>query len=138
MIREIKIRAAYDKRDPNPRENYGVHGAHIYFTVKDERGGLTFSISTNWQLPHVEEELKAKGRSFGGPLPFGVDIHRKKPKDPDYPEGSGSYLPDCHVTGGECWCDGSGILGQEFFLTLIEGGDDALFERMERQFESWL
>lgn len=137
---EIKIHAAYDKRNPNPKKNYGIHGAHIYFSVKTEDNeGLSFSVSTNWQLPHVQKEIDAKEPVPGldkywghKPSAFSVDIHTKTPRY----EGQ-SCIENCSITGGKCYADGSGMLGESFLETLITEGSEGLFKRMEQQFIDW-
>jgi hypothetical protein len=138
MKHEVSFAAAFDKRDPNPSKNYGIHGVHIYFTVKDDTGGLTFSISTGWQLPHVQAEIDVRQPPatnpwmFHKPTAFGVDIHSLTPRY----EGQ-TPTESCEVTGKHCYCDGSALLGEDFLKTLIEGGNEALFARMEQQYKDW-
>ena len=136
----IKFQPAYDKRSSEPSKNYGTHGVHIWFECISEEihEGLTFSVSTNWQLPHVQAETDAKPGPehslwmFHKPMAFGVDIHTKTPR-----YAGQSAQQGCGITGGECYCDGSSLLGESFLTTLIEGGDKALFARMEQQFIDW-
>ena len=136
--REVHFAAAYDKRAPEPSKNYGIHGVHITFTVKRGGEGLTFSLSTNWQLPHVQEETDARPYDpshpwlFHKPQPFGVDYHFREPEYDDQ-----HRRDKCEVTGAHCYSDGSALLGDDFMRTLIEGGDAALFARMEQQFLEW-
>jgi hypothetical protein len=140
FTRKVSFTAAYDKRDPNPSKNYGIHGVHIYFTLSTEdKEGLTFSISTNWQLPHVQAETDSRPPPpsdpylFYKPMSFGVDYHSHRPQY----EGH-HCTKNCHVTGGDCYSDGSALLGEEFLQTLISGGDEALWKRMEEQFLRWM
>lgn len=131
FTREIVIKPAYDKRDADPRKNYGIHGVHIWFNLKHSSGeGLTFSISTNWHLPHIE--TAGWERWMLKPQAFGVDIHKKAP----HYEGQ-SAIDGCNITGGPCYCDGSALLGDEFLQILISGGDEALWARMEQQYVTW-
>lgn len=135
FARRVSFAAAYDKRDPNPSKNYGIHGVRITFAVIRDGEGLTFSVLTNWQLPHVQAEADAQkskpGRDYR-PMAFGVDIHRKVPTYEDQ-----APIENCSITGGDCYFDGSALLGESFLETLITGGDEALFARMEKQFEEW-
>lgn len=138
--REIKFDPAFDKRDPNPSKDYGVHGLHIWFYLRHlpTKTGLTFSISTNWQLPHVQAEQDAKPFNprfpylFYKPQAFGVDFHGQTPMY----EGQ-TPMEKCDITGGKCYCDGSAILGEEFLQILISQGDEALWKRMEEQHIYW-
>lgn len=129
FTKKIHMTAAYDRRDSNPHKNYGVHGLHIYFSLTHESGnGITFSVATNWQLPQV----RTLASTLSKPMAFGVDIHLKIPRY----EGQSS-TKNCTITGGECYCDGSALLGDEFLETLIAGGDEALWLRMEEQYKEW-
>lgn len=134
FTRKITFAPAFDKRDPNPSKNYGIHGAHITFSLKEDGVPmvLTFSVSTNWQLPHVQAEMDAKvsnthlGLMFHKPMAFGVDLHK-----PD-PEGI-----DCSLIGCKCMANGSALLGEEFLQILIAEGDEGLWARMEKQYLDW-
>lgn len=129
--REIRLRPAYDRRDPDPAKNYGVHGVQLCFTLRHPSGeGLTFSVSTNWHLPSVD--TTAWQRWQLKPLAFSVDLHTKKPQY----EGH-LRCENCHVTGSFCYTDGSARLGDEFLSILIAGGDEALWKRMEEQYAIW-
>jgi hypothetical protein len=48
---------ACDKRDPDPKKNYGVHGVSLRMVLKGPDGAVQFVVFTNWQLPNVREEL---------------------------------------------------------------------------------
>ncbi len=138
--RAVRFEAAYDKRAPEPSKNYGVHGAHIWFTLQHlpTKTGLTFSISTNWNLPHVQTEMDSRPIDsrmpflFYKPQAFGVDFHDVKPHYDGQRPREG-----CDVTGGVCYSDGSALLGDEFLQTLIAEGDGGLWARMERQHKEW-
>jgi len=133
--RNIHFEAAYDKRHEDPPKNYGVHGVHIWFELIDESqgDGLTFSVSTNWNLPHVQ---KVRDQDLTllllKPMPFGVDIHSPRPRY----EGQ-TCRENCSITGGKCYCDGSALLGDKFFQILVEGGDEALWKAMEERLIEW-
>jgi hypothetical protein len=57
LERIIEFTPAFDKRDPNPKKNYGVHGVELRFVVKGEAGAVQFLIFTNWHLPHVQKAM---------------------------------------------------------------------------------
>lgn len=140
MKHVVTFQPAYDKRHPDPRKNYGVHGVHIYFAVIDEeRGeGLSFSVATNWHVPAVQRETDALPFNhqfpylFHKPLAFAVQIHQKVRQHEYQHENQ-----DCSITGGACYITDSATLGKSFLQTLIEGGDEALFARMEQQYRGW-
>lgn len=60
LERIFLIRPAFDKRDPDPRKDYGIHGAEMLFVLKGEKGAVQFMLYTNWQLPHVSKEHDEK------------------------------------------------------------------------------
>jgi hypothetical protein len=140
FIRKVTFDPAYDKRHPDPKKNYGVHGVHIRFTIKntEEGQGLSFSIGTNWHLSHVQEEINSQPLDsrfpflFHHPQAFGVDIHQKAPNHESQPSRE-----NCDLVDGPCFCDGSSFLGEKFLQTLIEKGDEGLFTQMEEQYFLW-
>src|SRR5690554_1678397 len=52
----VTFEPAWDKRDPNPAKNYGVHGVELRMVLKGEKGAVQFVLYTGWQLPHVTKE----------------------------------------------------------------------------------
>ena len=56
LERIIKFAPAFDKRDPDPKKNYGTHGVELKMVVKGSKGAVQFVLFTNWQLPHVTKE----------------------------------------------------------------------------------
>jgi hypothetical protein len=79
---------AYDKRDPNPKKNYGIQGVSMRMLVKGPEGAVQFLLYTNWHLPHVAEEMRKRTamrlltssslRLFE-PLPADLGYHSLKP-----------------------------------------------------------
>lgn len=139
FTRKIVFRPAFDKRDPNPRKNYGIHGMEMCFQLIGDAGGITFTIYTNWHLPHVQAELDAKNPSGSKfpylshtPTPAGVDGHWKTPAY----EGQ-SEIDDCKITGGKCYCDGSGLLAEDVFRLLVTEGEEAVWKFLETKYNDW-
>ncbi len=56
MQREITMTPAYDKRDPDPSKNYGVHGVNIVYVLKGKLGAVQFVLYTNWMGTKYREE----------------------------------------------------------------------------------
>jgi hypothetical protein len=87
--RLMEITPAFDKRDPDPRKNYGIHGAEMRFTVKGPLGAVSFLLYTNWQLPHIEREFREKERAgesvLRRPIPADLGYHSPftKPEEGD-------------------------------------------------------
>jgi hypothetical protein len=53
---EFKIFAGYDKRDPNPSKNYGIHGVEMKWFVIGDKGAVQFVLSTSWYPSNVRRE----------------------------------------------------------------------------------
>lgn len=132
--REIWWTPAYDKRDPNPSKNYGVHGMEITFVLRtpDFKQGLTFTLMTNWHLPHVTQEMRQRGR-LPEVLPASVALHTLAPADEP------ASISTCQVVGGPCRGDGgcSFTLGDEFFKILVTDGIEALWSKMQATLDDW-
>lgn len=136
--RKVVFRPAFDKRSTDPKKNYGVHGADIQFQLIKDGEGITYTIFTNWMLPNVQAETDTREPDeghlrymFHKPLTAGCDGHWKKPQY----EGQ-SALPNCSITGGDCYCDGTDITDDLFDLLVAEG-DEALWKKLEERFVSW-
>lgn len=57
MERSLQINPAWDKRNPDPAKNYGIHGVDIRMVVKGKEGAVQFVIYTQRHLPKVIKEL---------------------------------------------------------------------------------
>ena len=140
LIREIRMRPAYDKRNEDPSKNYGVHGAELGFYLRGEAGAVQFIIFTNWHLPHVHAEWNARGcrePRFCGykPMPADIGYHSKMPRY----EGQTMLTSECEFTGGgPCYYDGSGLNAEEGFKILVAEGHEAVWKWMENYYEQWL
>lgn len=47
MERITEITPAWDKRDPDPKKNYGIHGCELRMYLKGELGTVQFIVYTN-------------------------------------------------------------------------------------------
>lgn len=134
FIKEITMSAAFDKRDPNPSKNYGIHGVEIRFVLKGELGATQFVIYTDWQLPHVQKEGKSMSKILPDRIqPMGANIGYHSPK-PMY-EGQ-SAMGQCNILGCECYYDGSSLQADEFIPEFLAGGSDAVWKKLEEVYHS--
>ena len=139
LTRKIVFKPAFDKRNPDPAKNYGIHGLGMQFQLIGPDGGVTYTIRTNWMLPHVQEEIDAKPLLepahfrylFHKPMSAGLDGHWKKPLYEDQ-----SPIDNCLITGGECYCDETSLTTNVFNRFVAEG-DSAIWEILEERYESW-
>ena len=132
MERTIEFSPAFDKRDPNPNKNYGIHGVDIRFLLKGKDGAVQFLIYTNWQLPHVQKETDAKALNeipymFHKPMAADLGYHSRVPR-----YGSQSCMGTCeYLDGADCYYDGSGLNARRVFKIMLEGGSDAVWKELE-------
>lgn len=61
MEKITKIHPAWDKRDPDPKKDYGIHCVQIFMVLKGEKGAIHFTFSTGIFLDKTEERLAATG-----------------------------------------------------------------------------
>jgi hypothetical protein len=135
LERVVQVRPAYDKRDPDPKKNYGVHGADLIFGLKGEAGAVQFVIFTNWYLPGVADEMWKKGnpRIFFSPMPADVGYHSPKPLYEDQNQISEA----CEwLDGKPCYYDGSGLHAEEVFTLMIAEGHEAMWKHLEEYYLS--
>lgn len=130
----ITFQPAYDKRDPNPSKNYGIHGVTIRFVLQGELGATQFVLYTDWHLPHVQKELSLKPYSpfRDGIKPIGADIgyHAYKPQY----EGQ-QPMDKCDILGVLCYYDGSGLRATEFIPQFLAGGDEAVWKMLREEYD---
>jgi hypothetical protein len=89
LERIVKFTPAFDRRDPDPKKNYGIHGVTMRWVLKGEKGAVQFLVFTNWQLPHVTREQTEKMktekdvdlalRCFWQPMAADLGYHSKTP-----------------------------------------------------------
>ena len=143
MMKEriIRFRPAYDKRHPtDPRKNYGIHGVELAFYLKRNNRAVQFILYTNWQLPEVMEELKARryevidGDAHWMERPMPADLGYHSPV-PMY-DGQGLIRDNCElVGGGPCFCDGSSLNAERIYEVLLREGDDGVWRELEEYYK---
>ena len=129
----IEWHAAYDKRDPDPSKNYGVHGVDMRWYVRGENGVVQFVIYTNWHLPHIiEEQMSDHHRgSRCQPMPADIGYHSLAPQY----ESQTSLMDECPLLNNRpCYYDGSTMHAETVFKLLIEEGGDAVWEYLDEYY----
>jgi len=117
---------AFDKRDPDPKKNYGIHGVTMRFVLKGPLGAIQFILYTNWQLPSVRREQDQAGLPAFLTHPMPADLGYHSPV-PTY-EGEQPLFAECpYMPGCPCYYDGSGLNAQRPFDVLVTDGEEALW-----------
>ena len=138
LKKEIIFKSAWDKRHPEPDKNYGIHGVEIVWTLKGEKGGVSWAIYTNWLLDSTMKDKTWAGFKYcnfhedGKPMThsMGTEIayHAKKPQYDGQTNSEGCIL----VKGGKCYIDCGFMAGDELFTTLKEKGGNAVWQELEK------
>ena len=133
MKRDVFFSPAFDKRNPEPKKNYGVGAVRIKFLVSDERGATQFVLYTDWYPAHVQRAGMGT-HSLNEVKPAAWDLGYHSPV-PQY-EGQKVTSESCEYIGGRpCYCDGSGLMAEPLVYALLDGGSDAVWQLVEQRHE---
>lgn len=135
MKRIVQISPAFDRRDPDPKKNYGIHGCDLRMVLKGRAGAVQFVLYTNWHLPHVQDEMDKK--IYGEfphlschPLPADLGYHSPKPMY----EGQRDMGPCEYLSGRKCYYDGSSLSAERIYQVLLERGSEAVWAELEQYY----
>ena len=138
MEKIIKFTNAFDKRNNDPKKDYGVHGVNIIFILKSNKGAVQFIIYTNWHLPNVQKEFDNKSPLsdmpylFHQPIAADIGYHSYVP----IYDGQTQITDKCEwLNNKPCYYDGSSLQAEKYFNILREGGDKKLWEAMCKFYE---
>ncbi len=142
MEKLIKFYPAFDKRNPEPHKNYGIHGVDLRMILKGDKGAVQFVLYTNWMLPHVTKELDRRTlkEAREGVLndislwctyhPQPVDLGYHSPV-PMY-DGQSIASESCeYLDGKPCYYDGSGLNAERIYEVLLREGSDGVWRELE-------
>ena len=135
MEKIVEFTPAFDKRDPNPHKNYGIHCVEICMILKGVRGAVQFLMATGWYLPEVEAELVRRNTSYSLFSPSGYDIGYHSPT-PQY-DGQEKMAESCaYLDGKPCYYDGSCLAAEPVLGRLIREGHAAVWEELEEKYKA--
>jgi len=140
--RKVEVWPAYDKRNPDPHKNYGIHGATLKFLLFGPKGVIQFVIYTNWHLPHVQKELLHKCQGYHTKSDeFGFCSLEPRPADIGYhspvPQYDGQTVVDEHcpyLNDKPCYYDGSTLNAEDVFKIMVEKGHEAMWKELENRY----
>lgn len=94
MQRIIKFRPAFDRRDPDPKKNYGIGTVLMDMILKGGLGAVDLTINTGWYTSEVQREMEEKDgdfaevsgmiRSLNKPSAYEIGYHSPKPMYEDH------------------------------------------------------
>jgi hypothetical protein len=138
FVRSVTFSPAFDKRNPDPTKNYGIHGVEIRFVLRGPKGATQFLLSTNWQLPHVTKEfLQRPYDAIGGdphwmerPMPADLGYHSYTPQYDGQPQRKCDVLPETD----HCYYDGSTLMAEPVYHRLLAEGDAGVWSALEAHY----
>lgn len=140
--RIVEFGPAWDRRDPTPSKNYGIHGVELRMYLKGPKGAIQFVLYTNWHLPEVQEELDRKflarpdsvGLRVRAPMPADLGYHSPVPLW----EGQEPMSRECHVLGPgvTCYYDGSSLNAERIYEVLLREGSEGVWKELEEEYHS--
>jgi hypothetical protein len=141
LERIVTFEPAFDRRDPDPSKNYGIHGVALRMVLKGPEGAVQFLLYTNWQLPHVtaEEDRKPIYRErphlLCHPMPADLGYHSRIARyDGQRPMGDACEYLD----GATCYYDGSGLNAESVYERLLREGDAGVWAALEDYYRETL
>ena len=160
MEKITNISPAFDRRDPDPSKNYGIHGCDLRMILKGELGAVQFVLSTNWMLPSVREESLANPKSISykehypftfvqEPMPVDIGYHSPTPlyedqlpigQRPKYDDDfnqigvTGEPSPCEYLDGKPCYYDGSSLGSIPIWELLLKEGSDGVWKYLEEYY----
>ncbi len=133
--RRIRFTPAFDRRNPDPSKNYGIHGMEMRFVLIGPKGATQFVIYTGWMLRAVQEELdnrpvyRDRPHSMCHPQPADLGYHAYVPQyDGQQPIGD-----HCNLLGGSCYYDGSGLAAQDLYWRFVAEGEEAVWSTLRER-----
>jgi len=128
----VRVTPAFDKRDDDPKKNYGIGACLIWFILKGPKGAIQFQIGTDWYLPHTQRSNRVwqhdHNTKFDVLQPQGWDVgyHSLEPR---YEE---QQQMDCDLFDcGHCYYDGSSLQADEWVPDFLAGGTEWLWPKLE-------
>lgn len=140
LERKLEITPSWDKRDPDPKKNYGIGCVTMRWYVIGPKGAIQFVLMTGW-YPHIIKkttwndwsdwgDLHVSVREGDRPMPTDLGFHSPVPLY----EGQTKMTDDCPVLGGPCYYDGSGLNADKPFSILVHEGGEKLWEFLEQYY----
>ncbi len=137
------INPAFDKRNPDPNKNYGIHSVQIFMVLKGKKGATYFTFSTGMLLPETITEYIKDGRAkyeltdyghyfLNKPMGYDVGYHSPTPQF----ENQGITKEKCEwLDNKPCYCDGSASRADEWLDILLRKGSEEIWKMLETEYQ---
>ena len=134
MERITEFTPAFDKRNPDSNKDYGIHGVDLRMVLKGMLGAVQFVLYTNWQLPHVQEEIRknVSPDKYFLHEPFPADLGYHSPKPMYKKQSKRDNCP--YLDGKVCYYDGSSLNANPVYNILLSEGSDGVWTKLEEYY----
>lgn len=133
LERIFTLSPGFDKRNPDPHKNYGIHGCELRFVVRGPKAAVQFVVYTDWFPVNVQNEGRSR-EGFRHIKPDGADVGYHA-YTPQY-EGQ-TPMGECQYLGQPCYYDGSSLRAGEWVQEkLLVGGSDAIWAALEEEYQA--
>ena len=136
----VRFSPAYDKRDEDPKKNYGIASMRIWFILKGKNGAVQILLGTDWFLPETIAEYKRIGnKNKNPPCDLREDPQFLKCWDVGYhspkPVFKGQKKHKCDILG-KCYYDGSSLRGDDDDIVehFMKEGSDFIWKYLEKEY----
>lgn len=127
-MRYLTLKPPFDKRNPNPKKDYGIHGMDLIMVLSKNNKAVEFSAFLPVHLTHVVKELALKKDCHFFFEGMGANVGYHSP----YPIYENQYLhKDCRYIGCDCYCNGSSLRADEWYQVFLKEGVDKIWEMLE-------
>jgi len=149
--KEVYFKPAFDKRNSNPKRDYGIGAMRFSFVLKGKNGASSMAFSTNMYLPETIKEYRDEGiyrylmngskETFKTKIDlkaskqlecWSIDIHSPKPLFKGQTSGKCPFLK-----GGKCYCDGSYTRAEQYADVLLRQGSEAIWKILEKEYNAY-
>lgn len=143
--RIVRINPPYDKRNKNPKKNYGISALSFFFILKGRKGAVQIYLSTQYYPSKIMDGyIQKKGYNpfrwtYNNELKDTFDcwdIGYHSIKKPDYLEKDDKRVCDINDCG-YCYYDGSSLRGEEDKIgeLFMDKGEEGIWEYLENYYK---
>ncbi len=146
LEKEVLFLPAFDKRNDNPKKNFGIGAVRCFMVLKGKKGAVCFQFSTGILLPKTILEYIKKGLAkyeifpsggdhyhfLNSPMGFDVGYHARKPQYKGQKVGQRTCM---FLNDKRCYYDGSGMRAEAYMNVLTEKGSDAIWKMLEGEYK---
>jgi hypothetical protein len=112
--RILQITMPWDRRNSDPKKNYGVGGMSFRMVYLKNNNAVQFTFCIPFYLPEVIKEWESKGYENKEGMGMNVGYHAEKPQY----EGQ-SRMDNCDILSCPCYYDGSSLRADEWYKKFL-------------------